>query len=91
MPHRIGGGVSEGGCNDGSMDRTGNLKNVALFYFLLLEITIYSVVRRYCEMGLFRSAGLFRSYTNFITAIAQRTKIVKLNHLYQNYIQTDHI
>ena len=42
-------------------------------------------------MGLFRSAGLFRSYTNFITAIAQRTKIVKLNHLYQNYIQTDHI
>ena len=40
MPDRIGGGVSEGGCNDGSMDRTGNLKNVALFYFLLLEITI---------------------------------------------------
>ena len=25
----------------------------------------------YCEMGLFRLAGLFRSYKNCITAIAQ--------------------
>ena len=33
-------------------------------------------------MGLFQAVGLFRSYTNFITAIAQRTKIIKLNHLY---------
>ena len=43
------------------------------------------------EMGLFRSAGLFRSYANFITAIAQRTKIIKLNHLHLYDIQTDHI
>ena len=43
-------------------------------------------------MGLFRSAGLFRwSYTNFITAIAQRTKIITLNQLYLYDIQTDHI
>ena len=38
-----------------------------------------------------REMGLFRSYTNFITAIAQRTKIIKLNHLYLYDIQTDHI
>ena len=31
------------------------------------------------------------TYTNFVTAIAQRTKIVKLNHLYLYGIQTDHI
>ena len=73
------------------MDRTGNSQNIAHFYFLLLEITILSVVGKYREMGLFRSAGLFQSYTNFITAIAQRTKIIKLNHLYLYDIQTDHI
>ena len=33
------------------------------------------------EMGLFQSAGIFRSYTNFITAIAQKTKVIKLSHL----------
>ena len=41
-----------------------------------------------CEMGLFQAAGLFRSYTNFITAIAQRTKIIKLNHLYLYMMNT---
>ena len=30
----------------------------------------------YCEMGLFRLAGLFRSYKNCITAIAQYTLII---------------
>ena len=34
------------------------------------------------EMGLFQSARIFRSYTNFITAIAQKTKVIKLSHLY---------
>ena len=42
----------------------------------------------YRETELFRSAGLFRSYANFITAIAQTTKIIKLNHLYLYHIQT---
>ena len=46
---------------------------------------------QYHETGLFQSAGLFRSYINFITVIAQRTKIIKLNHLYLHYIQIDHI
>ena len=41
--------------------------------------------------GPIRSAGLFWSYTNFTTAIAQRTKTIKLNHLYLQDIQTDHI
>ena len=45
----------------------------------------------YREMGLFQSAGLFRSYTNFINAIAQRTIIIKLSHLYIYDIETDHI
>ena len=42
-------------------------------------------------MGLFGSAELFQSYTNFVTAIAQRAKIIKLNHLYLYDIQTDQI
>ena len=43
------------------------------------------------ETGLFQLMGLFRSYTSFTTAIAQRTKIIKLNHLYLYDIQIDHI
>ena len=39
----------------------------------------------------FRETGLFRSYTNFITTIAQKQKILKLNHLYPYDIQNDHI
>ena len=35
--------------------------------------------------------GLFRSYTNVITAIAQGTNNIKLNRLYLYDIQTDHI
>ena len=31
------------------------------------------------------------TYTNCITAIAQTTKIIKLNHVYLYDIQTDHI
>ena len=46
---------------------------------------------KYREMRLFQLAGLFRSYTNFITVIAQRTKIIELNYLYLYEIQTDHI
>ena len=42
-------------------------------------------------MGLFQSAELFQSHTNFINVIAQRTKIIKLNHVYLSDIQTDHI
>ena len=38
-----------------------------------------------------RETRLFQSYTNFITAIAQRTEIIKLNHLYLYDEQTDHI
>ena len=38
-----------------------------------------------------QSAGLFQSYTNFITAMAQRAKIIKLNHLYLYDEPTDHI
>ena len=40
---------------------------------------------------MYRKTGLFRSHTSFITTIAQRTKIIKLNHLYLYDIQTDHI
>ena len=39
------------------------------------------------ETRLFRSAELFRTYTNFMTAIAQITKVIKLNHLYLYDIQ----
>ena len=80
-PIGFGEGASEGertGCNDGSMDRTGNLKNVAHFYFLLLEITIYSVVGRYREMRLFRSVGLSRSYTNFVNCNCSKNKNYKI-------------
>ena len=42
-------------------------------------------------MGLFQPAGLFPSYTNFITAIAQKTTIIKLNHRYLYEEQSDHI
>ena len=45
----------------------------------------------YHETGLFWLAGLFQSYTNFITVIAQRTKIINLNHLYLYDTQADHI
>ena len=45
----------------------------------------------YHETGLFWSARLFQSYTNFITVIAQRTKIIKLNHLCLYDTQADHI
>ena len=45
----------------------------------------------YHEMGLFRAAGLFQSYTNFINVIAQRTKIIKLNHLYLYDTNANHI
>ena len=30
---------------------------------------------KFCETGLFRSAGLFQSYTNFIIVIAQKQKL----------------
>ena len=36
----------------------------------------------YRELGLFRSAGLYCSYTTFSAAIAQVTKMMKLNQLY---------
>ena len=39
---------------------------------------------------MYRKTGLFRSHTSFITTIAQKTKIIKLNHLYLYDIQTDH-
>ena len=42
-------------------------------------------------MGLFWSAGLFGSYTNFITAIGQIKEQKLLNHLYRYNIQTDYI
>ena len=45
----------------------------------------------YRETGLFQSAGLFQSFTNFITVIDQRIKIIKLNHLYLYDASTDHI
>ena len=38
-----------------------------------------------------RETRLFQSNTNFITAIAQRTEIIKLNHLYLYDEQTDQI
>ena len=50
-----------------------------------------SILYLYHETGLFQLMGLFRSYTSFTTAIAQRTKIIKLNHLYLYDIQIDHI
>ena len=43
------------------------------------------------EVKLFLSAGLFRSNTNFIIAIAQITKIIKLSDLYLYDIQTGYI
>ena len=46
---------------------------------------------RYREAGLFWSAELFQSNTNFIIAIAQVTKIIKLSDLYPYDIQTGHI
>ena len=39
---------------------------------------------------MYHKTGLFRSHTSVITTIAQRTKIIKLNHLYLYDIQTDH-
>ena len=42
-------------------------------------------------MGLFLSAVLFRSNTNFIIVIAQITKIIKLSGLYLYDVQTGHI
>ena len=42
-------------------------------------------------MRLFQSARLFQSYKSFITVIAQRTKIKKLNHFYLYDTQADHI
>ena len=45
------------------------------------------------SLNLYYESGLFRSYryTNFITAIAEATKIIKLNHVYLYDLQTDHI
>ena len=45
----------------------------------------------YREAGLLRSAGLFRSNANFIIAIAQIAKIIKLSDLYLYNIQIAHI
>ena len=39
----------------------------------------------------YHEVGLFRSNTNFIIAIAQITKIIKLSDLYLHDIQTSHI
>ena len=41
--------------------------------------------------GAISISGFISIYTNFITAIAERTKIIKLNHLHLYDIQTDHI
>ena len=60
---------------------------VKCYYFhqfeLLTSLTLLT--------GLFQSVGLFRSYTNFITGVTQRTKIIKLNQLYLYDMQTDNI
>ena len=42
-------------------------------------------------MDIYREVGLFQSNTNFIIAIAQITKIIKLSDLNLYDVQTGHI